>query len=142
MVSYYVEQLVSSKQMVYLQAPVVDPITTVVAEFYLIQYQEMGNQGSGTTTSLNYTLLELDKGTEYMLTVAGVNEAGVGIASEFGPVETAVDGEQLLHINNLIVTTVSSPQLSHIFHCHITHPLLIGHRLERASRLWRYVVSC
>ena len=43
---------------------------------------------------LNLTLEGLEKGTDYSLSVAGVNDAGVGKHRVASPVQTAVDGEQ------------------------------------------------
>ena len=52
------------------------------------------------TTTLNITLLSLEKGSEYTVTVVGVNEAGPGDPQIAAPVQTAVDGE---HTGSLYV---------------------------------------
>ena len=77
------------------QAPVVNPSTTGPVQFYVVQYTSgSGMEGSATVPGLNLTLGALEKGTDYTLSVAGVNQAGEGQARVIDSIQTAVDGEQ------------------------------------------------
>ncbi|CAI8032691.1 Neogenin [Geodia barretti] len=86
-------EIVSSTEL-YLQwmAPVTNPSTTAAVQFYVIDYKsDRGNEGSSMVSGLSHTLGGLEKGTNYTLSVAGVNEAGVGKARLTDSVQTAVD---------------------------------------------------
>jgi hypothetical protein len=86
-------EVVSSTELYLLwMAPVTNPATTAAVQFYVLHYKsDRGNEGSSMVSGLNHTLGGLEKGTNYTLSVAGVNDAGVGKARLTDSVQTAVD---------------------------------------------------
>ena len=89
-----VEQILLVSILTMSQVPVTNPSTTAAVQFYVIDYKsDRGNEGSSMVSGLSHTLGGLEKGTNYTLSVAGVNEAGVGKARLTDSVQTAVDGE-------------------------------------------------
>jgi hypothetical protein len=106
-------QVISSTQL-YLQwaAPVINATTTAAPEFYLVSYSNSGGGDSLMATGLNFTLQGLEKGAEYTVSVAGVNEAGTGEVQTAGPVQTGIDAPDAPHDFDVTSPTPFSLSLS------------------------------